>query len=74
MLSSTSALCLSMEELMFLLDAALCLCYVLPKFTSATNTQLSSKEKMSSVGQLCMKTSNAAGRELGSQISNCNVT
>lgn len=59
---------------MFMPGAALCLCYVLPKFTSATNTQLSTEGKMSSVGQLSMKTSNAAGRDLGSQINNCNVT
>lgn len=59
---------------MFLLHAALCLRYALPTFMPGTNTQLSTKRKMSDVGQLGMKTSSAAGRDLGSQINNCNVT
>lgn len=55
---------------------SLCLCYVLPKFMSATSTQLSSEGEMSRVGQLCVKTSSAAGGELGvsNQYLQCDLT
>lgn len=58
--------------------SACCCCFMsllcAAKSMAAANTQLSTEGKMSSVGQLCMRTRNAAGRDLGSQINNCNVT